>query len=126
MSLIMEQIKPEHPELFALEFGKNAETNFVYTLASPNINQSVPNLVKMYVTIRSRMSSIMDLIGAELSELFALEFAKIAESDSCLHPSISKCRPMSTKHGHNIYDNEILDEFNYGSNPTVTSGVICP
>ena len=24
---------------------------------------------------------------------------------------------MSTKHGHNIYDNEILDEFNYVSNP---------
>ena len=34
----------------------------------------------MYVTVRSRMSSIMDLIGAKLSELFALEFAKIAES----------------------------------------------
>ena len=34
----------------------------------------------MYVTIRSRMSLIMDLIGAELSELFALEFAKISES----------------------------------------------
>ena len=28
---------------------------------------------------------------------------------------------MSTKHGHNIYDNEILDKFNFGSNPTVTS-----
>ena len=81
MSLIMEQIKPEHLELFALEFGKIAETNFVYTLASPNINQSAPNLVKMYVTMRSRMNSIMDLIGAELSELFALEFAKIAKSD---------------------------------------------
>ena len=81
MGLIMEQIKPEHPELFALEFGKIAETDFVYTLASPNINQSAPNLVKMYVTIRSRMSSIMDLIRAELSELFAIEFAKIAESD---------------------------------------------
>ena len=67
----------------------------------------------------------MDLIGAELFELFALEFAKIAESD-CLHSSIYKCRPMSTKHGHNIYDNEILHDFNYGSNPTVTSGVICP
>ena len=26
---------------------------------------------------------------------------------------------MNTKHGHNIYDNEILDEFNYGSNPTI-------
>ena len=29
----MGQIKPEHPELFALEFGKIAETGFVYTLA---------------------------------------------------------------------------------------------
>ena len=81
MSSIMEQIKPEHPELFALEFGKIAETDFLYTLASPNINQSTPNLVKMYVAIRSRMGSIMDLLGAELSELLALEFAKIAESD---------------------------------------------
>ena len=53
MSSIIEQIKPEYPELFALEFGKIAETDFVYTLASPNINQSAPNLVKMYVTIRS-------------------------------------------------------------------------
>ena len=77
----MEQIKPEHLELFALEFGKIAETDFVYTLASPNIEQSAINLFKMYVTVRSRMSSNMDLIGAELSELFALEFAKIAESD---------------------------------------------
>ena len=67
MSSIMEQIKPEHQELFALEFGKIAETKFVYTLSSTNINQSAPNLVKMYMTIRSRMSSIMDLIGAELS-----------------------------------------------------------
>ena len=33
---------------------------------------------------------------------------------------------MSTKHGHNIYDNEILDEFNYGSNLNLTSGGICP
>ena len=81
MSSIMEQIKLEHPELFTLEFGKIAETDFVYTLASSNINQSAPNLVKMYVTLRSWMSSIMDLIGAELSELFALEFAKIAEPD---------------------------------------------
>ena len=81
MSLIMELIKPEHFELFALEFGKIAETNFVYTLASPNINQSAPNLVKMHVTVRSQMISIMDLMGAELSELFAFEFAKIAKTD---------------------------------------------
>ena len=77
----MEQIKTEHLELFVLEFGKIAEIDLVYTLASPNINQSAPNLLKMYVTIRSRIISIMDLIGPELSGLFALEFAKIAESD---------------------------------------------
>ena len=81
MSSIMGQIEPEHLELFALEFGKIAESNFVYTVASTNINQSVPNLVKMYVIIRSQMSWIIDVIGPELSELFALEFAKIAESD---------------------------------------------
>ena len=45
MSSIMNQIEPEHPELFVLEFGKIAEYDFVYTLASTNINQSAPNLV---------------------------------------------------------------------------------
>ena len=39
MSLILGQIESEHPELFALEFGKIAESDFVYTLASTNINQ---------------------------------------------------------------------------------------
>ena len=81
MSLIMGQIKPEHPELLAFEFRKIAESDFVNTLTSTNINQSAPNFVKMYVTMRSRMSSIIDLIEPELSELFALECAKIAESN---------------------------------------------
>ena len=73
MSLIMGQIELEHPELFALEFGKFAEYDCVYTLSSANINQSAPNLVRMHATIRSQMSSIMDLIGPELPELPALE-----------------------------------------------------
>ena len=73
MSSIMGQIEPEHPELFALEFGKIAESDFVYTLVSTNIDQSAPNLVKMYMTIRSRMSLIMDVIRPELSELSTLE-----------------------------------------------------
>ena len=81
MSSVMEQIKPEHPELFTLELGKIAESDFVSTLASTDINQSAPNLVQMYETIRSRMSLIMDLIRPELFELIALEYAKIAESD---------------------------------------------
>ena len=73
MSLIMGQIEPEHPGLFALEFGKIAESDFVYTPASTNIDQSAPNLVKMYVTMRSRMSSIMDVIRPERCELSTLE-----------------------------------------------------
>ena len=77
MSSIMGQIEPEHPDLFALEFGKIAESDFVYTLASTNIDQSTPNLVKMYMNIRSRMSSIMDLIGPELSELSTLELENL-------------------------------------------------
>ena len=78
MSLIMGQIESENWELFALEFGKIAESalefgkiaesDLVYTPASTNIDQSAPNLVKMYITIRSRMSSIMDVIRPELSE----------------------------------------------------------
>ena len=73
----MGQIEPEHQELFALEFEKTAEYDFVYTLSSTNIDQSAPNLVKVYVTIRSWMSSILDLIGPELSELSALELENL-------------------------------------------------
>ena len=73
MSLIMGQIKPEHPKLFALEFREIAVSDLVYTQASTNIDHSAPNLIKMYVTIRSLMSSIMDLIGPELCELSALD-----------------------------------------------------
>ena len=67
MSSIMGQIESEHLELFALEFGKIVESDIVYTLASTNIDQSAPNLVKMYMIVRSRMTSIMDLIRPELS-----------------------------------------------------------
>ena len=144
MSSIIGQIEPEHPELFALEFGKIAETDFclhsiiykywpistklgqnvcdhkvsdkfdygsnttrtvwvicpcirkfaifdfVYTLASANIDQSVPNLAKIYLPIRSLMSLIMKQIKPENPELFALEFGKNCWNWLCLHSSISK------------------------------------
>ena len=77
MGLIMGQIELEHPELFALEFGKIAEYDIVYTLSSTNIDQIAPTLVKMYVIIRSRISLIMDLIGPELSKLSALELENL-------------------------------------------------
>ena len=66
----------------------------------------------------------MDLIGPELSELFTLEFAKIADSDFVYTLASTNVDQFVTKHGHNKNDNEILDEFDYLSNPTVTSGVI--
>ena len=56
MNSILGQIESENPKLFAHEFGKIAESDFVYTLASTNIHQSTPNLVKMYMTIRLGMS----------------------------------------------------------------------
>ena len=46
MSSIIGQIEPEHRELFALEFGKIAEYDFVYSLSYTNIDRSAPNLSK--------------------------------------------------------------------------------
>ena len=77
MSSIMGKIESENAELYALEFGKIAESDFVYTPASANIDQSASNLVKMYMTIRSQMSSIMDLMGPELFELSTLELENL-------------------------------------------------
>ena len=77
MSSIMGQIESEHSGLFALEFRKIAEYDFVYNLASTNINQSAPNLVQMYMTIRAQMTLIMEVIGPELFELSALEYENL-------------------------------------------------
>ena len=80
MSSIMKLIRPELSELSALELENWLYLTFVYTLASANIDQSVPNLATIYMSIRSRFSSIMGQIEPEHQELFALEFRKIAES----------------------------------------------
>ena len=44
----------------------SANIFLVNTLASTIINQSAPNFVKMYMTTRSRINSIMEVIGPEL------------------------------------------------------------
>ena len=49
----------------------------LFTLSSANMDQSAPNLVKMYVIIRSQMNLIMDIIGPELSELSAFELENL-------------------------------------------------
>ena len=53
---------PEQLELFALELGNIAAFDFVYSLASTIVNQSAPNLVTMYMSIRSWMSLFMDQV----------------------------------------------------------------
>ena len=57
MSSIMSPLGLEQLDLFALELETIAELDLVYTLASTNINQSAPNFVKIYMTIRYRASS---------------------------------------------------------------------
>ena len=63
--------------LFALEFGKIAAFDFVYSLASSNINQSSQNLVTMYMSIRSQMGLIMGQVIPDQSVLSALEIEKL-------------------------------------------------
>ena len=73
MGLIMGPIGPEQLELFALELGKIAAFDFVYSLASTNMNQSAPNLATMNMRIRSQMSLIMGQVIPDQSALSALE-----------------------------------------------------
>ena len=73
MSSILGQIKSEHPKLFALEFGKIAESDFVYTLASTNIDQSTPNLVKMYMAIYLSALEFENLPYLNLFTLYHLQ-----------------------------------------------------
>ena len=70
-------IGPEQLELFALELGKIAAFDFVYSQASTNINQSAPNLVTVYMSIRSQMSLIMGQFIPDQSVTSALEIEKL-------------------------------------------------
>ena len=49
----MDLIGPELCELFALEFAKIAESDFVYSQISTNLDQLVPNMVTKYMIMRS-------------------------------------------------------------------------
>ena len=69
--------------------------------------------------MRSWIGLIIGQIEPEHPELFAVEFGKIAESD-CLHSSICKYKPISTKFGQSVRDRKISSEFDYGFNGTRT------
>ena len=73
----MGPIGPEQLELFALELGKIAAFDLVYSITSTNIRQSAPNVVTMNISIRSRVSLIMGQIISDHSVLSALEIEKL-------------------------------------------------
>ena len=58
MRLNMDLIGSELSELYPLEFAKIVESDFVYTIASTNVEQLVPNMV----TVCMMMSFIMGQI----------------------------------------------------------------
>ena len=74
MSLIMDLIGPELSELPALTLEKfpYLTFDFVYTLASANIDQSVPNLATIYITIKYQMSSIMEKSNQNIRRYLSL------------------------------------------------------
>ena len=79
-------------------------TSFTQSLSSANIDQSGPNLVKIFMSNRIRMNSIMGPIGPEKLELFTLELGKNCYIRLCLLSSIYKYKSISTKLGHNEYE----------------------
>ena len=82
MGLIIGPVGLEQLELFALELGNIAAFDFVYSVASTNINQSAPNLVTIYMSSRSQMCLIMGQVIPDRLVLSALEIEKL--NFSCL------------------------------------------
>ena len=80
-SSIMNVIGTELSELSAHYLKKTVTFDFVYILSSAYIDQSAPNLGKIFMSNRIWMSSIKGPIGPEQLELFGLELWKIAAFD---------------------------------------------
>ena len=56
MCSIMDLVGPQRSELFAVKFAKIAKYDFVYSPASTNVDQLKPNMVTIYMTMRSWMN----------------------------------------------------------------------
>ena len=68
-------------QLFTHYLKKTVTFDFLYILSSAYIDQSAPNLGKIFMSNRNWMSSIMGPIGPKQLELFGLELWKIAAFD---------------------------------------------
>ena len=88
MSSIMGQIEAEHLELFALEFGKIAESDFVYTLASTNIDQSAPNMKITHAT-----KYIQQLIKMHIFYMSKHQFGQCSQGSKLGHGHVPGYHP---------------------------------
>ena len=77
----MNVIRTELSEFSAHYLKKTVTFDFVYILSSAYIDQSAPNLGKIFMSNRIWMSWVMGLIEPEQLELFSLELWKIAAFD---------------------------------------------
>ena len=97
MSSMMGQIETEHPVILPLNLEKLLNLTWftlylqILTISSTNINQSAPNLVKMYVTIRSRMSSSMDLTRMVPAKTFSSQNFVVQNQIQSMDRSLYGC-----------------------------------
>ena len=74
-----------------------------------------------YVTLRSRLRSIMDLKRTRTVCYMPLN-KKNCHGCLYLYSSLCKYEPISAKLDHNLYNHKMLDKFDYGSNQTRPTG----
>ena len=125
MTSIMGQIELEHPELFALEFEKNC---WIWLCLHSSIYKYRPLSTKLDQNVCDHKISNEFDYGSNQTrtvQVICLWIRKFAIFDF-VYTSICKYRPISTKLGHNISALKISDEFDYGTNQTRTSRVMCP
>ena len=78
-------------------------SDFVYTLSSAYIDQSAPNMGKIFMSNRILMSSIMGPIGVVWSCIVKNFCIRL-----CLLSNIYKYKPISTKICHNDYQMSLI------------------
>ena len=128
MTLIMDLIGPK---LWVIcpWIRKFSIFDFVYTLASANIDQILTNLTKLGHSIYAhKVSDEFDSGTNQIrtSKVICPWIWKNCWIWLCLHSSVYKYWPINTKLGQNVYDHKTPDELDYGSNRTRTLWVICP
>ena len=106
--------------------SKNAINHFVYILTHSFLHKFWLYLYRVFITLRSCMSSILKEIlndGTRVTDPWFYENCVILP---CLHSSIRKFKAIFMKHCDNVGGHKISNEFDYGLYLTSMSLVICP